>query len=68
MVTYYAVIFTSKRTEKDESGYGSMSVKIEELVSRFLDLFVFGIVRECVRVLKSIFLKILFAILNWPLI
>ncbi|MFJ7952972.1 antibiotic biosynthesis monooxygenase family protein [Lysinibacillus sp. NPDC096418] len=32
MDTYYAVIFTSQSTEKDEAGYDSMSARIEELV------------------------------------
>ena len=31
---YYAVIFTSRRTEEDDAGYGEMADRMEELASR----------------------------------
>ena len=34
METYYAVIFTSQRTEQDEEGYGKMAEKIDALAQQ----------------------------------
>lgn len=34
MKTYYAVIFTSQRTEQDEEGYDKMAEKIDVLAQR----------------------------------
>ena len=63
---YYAVVFTSQRTDSDDAGYGAMATRMEELASQQPGFLGVETVRDAVGVGITVsYWESLDAIRNW---